>query len=173
MSGKKQQGHGAAPPAPTPETPPAEPVAQPIAPDTLTTETPIGTLPSEPFEPPLHIPPANPDLSPEAVRAELAELSLVREKLEEDRKDLENEREGLIKARELLEKDREQLEEDRRSLEELRNPKPKGEPQIVKVKALRGVTDPLRVQHRNAGDVFRVREDDAKRLEEQGEVEIL
>ena len=194
MSGKKHQGHGAAPPAPTPETPPATPVAEPVAPDTLTATTPVGTLPSESFEPPLPIPPANPDVSPQAVREQLAELSLAREKLEEDRKNLELEHEGLAKARGLLETDQEQLDAsraelstalaelakargdldvDREAFDDLRNPKPKGEPKIVKVKALRGVTDPLRIQHRQPGEEFRVREDDAKHLESLGDVEIL
>jgi hypothetical protein len=41
------------------------------------------------------------------------------------------------------------------------------------VRALKGVVDTMRVQHRHPGEEFRMYEEEAERLEERGEVEIL
>lgn len=173
MSSKKSQGHGGTPPAPSPEEPLAPVVPAPVAMDTVVAETPIGTLPAEPFEPPLPIPPADPSAGAEAAREALAKLEQDRKEVEVERENLKSEREGLEKALAKLEQDRKQLESDREAFEEDKKPKKKREPRLIEVKAVRGLIDPLRVQHRVPGEVFRMREDLAEELEDRGDVEIL
>jgi hypothetical protein len=165
MSGHKKPGQ-VPNSAPTTETP-AEPLNPvPVAPDTVVTETPVGVLPTEPFEPPLPVPPVDPAAGTEAAREQLERLGADQKKLEEDRQNLENEREALANGREKLEKDREAL----RTGTQPRTPR---EPRLIEVKALRGVIDPLKVQHREPGAVFRMREDLAEELEDRGDVEIV
>jgi hypothetical protein len=170
MSSKKSQGHGGQPPPAPPEEPLAPLTPAPVAPGTVTTETPIGTLAADPFEPPLPVPPVDPSAGTEAAREALT-------KLEDDRKQVEEERENLAKEREALEKARLQLEEDRKALQG-RNGAPPApvrpeDERLVEVRAVVDMIDPLRVQHRFAGDEFRLRARDAEEFEERGLVEIL
>lgn len=145
MSGKKNQGQDAAPPAPTPETTPSPPANGEQAPP------PAADAPVE---------------GADAAREQL-------EKLAEERKTLDDAQATLKLEQEELAKAREQLEKDRAALDALKSGKPKREPRLIRVKALKGVIDDLRVQHRNAGEEFRMREDLAETLEGRGEVEIL
>lgn len=102
-----------------------------------------------------------------------AEIEAERAKLGQERAALEEERKALVKRREELEKGAEALEKQRKALGKSQNPTVPAEPRLVTVKALKGVIDDLRVQHRNPGEVFRMPEEIAAQLKERGEVEIL